>query len=236
MCLSRCRRSAQLTVNPLVGLPNRPFVIGRAVINANPFVVGSPAGRVAGEASTFPVFQGTPTNAGFWDTPNGVVLPNPVPGTVLGTLTGFNGSYSGQGISGSTRVAGYALQFGAGMIDRLDCGQHGQLRSTGVLPSALGTNERAYAINDNEQIVGYVLDGGDRPKALGWDPGMPPYGNATIWECCRTSFLTFPTDPTQDTAAFQQPPIDITAPLVTPEPFMRSPAVAATLCWCYSPW
>src|SRR5579864_7529530 len=43
---------AQLTVNPLGGLPNRPYVIARAVSNGNPFVVGAPAERVAGEAST----------------------------------------------------------------------------------------------------------------------------------------------------------------------------------------
>ena len=45
----------------------------------------------------------------------------------------------------------------------------------------------------------------------------------------ETSFSTFPTNPTQDTAAFQQPPIEMNAPVVSPEPSMRSPAVAATL-------
>jgi len=175
---------AQLTVNPLGGLPNRPYVIARAVSNANPFVVGSPAERVAGEASTFPVFQGTPTNAGFWDTPNGVVLPNPVPGTVLSTLTGFNGSYSGQGISGSTRIAGYALQFGTGITANPTVwipDNMGNYGAPAVLPSTLGTNGRAYGINDSEQIVGYVLDSGNRPKALRWEnPGAAAYGNATI--------------------------------------------------------
>ncbi len=174
---------AQLTVNPLGGLPNRPYVIARAVSNANPFVVGSPGERVAGEASTLPVVQGTPTNAGFWDTPNGVVLQNPVPGTVLATLPGFNGSYSGQGISGSTRIAGYALQFGTGIAANPTVWIPDNLGNYGppvVLPSTLGTNGRAYGINDNEQVAGYVQDGGNRPKALRWDPALGAYGNATI--------------------------------------------------------
>jgi hypothetical protein len=179
---------AQLTVNPLGGLMNRPYVIGRAVSNSNPFIVGAPAERVAGEASTFPVVQGTVTNAGFWNTPAGVVLPNPVPGVMLTTLQGFNGGYSGQGISASTRIAGYALQFTTGITANptVWCpdGMGGYIAVI-ALSSGLGMNGRAYGINDNEQIVGYVIDGGNRPKALRWDPANAgcdntTYGNAVI--------------------------------------------------------
>jgi hypothetical protein len=64
-------------------------------------------------------------------------------------------------------------------------------------------------------------------------PTLDPLGEDVLLRATisgsGTSFSTFPTDPTQDTAAFQQPPIDMTAPVVTPEPSMKSPAVAAML-------
>ena len=58
---------------------------------------------------------------------------------------------------------------------------------------------------------------------------MPAYGNATILGVLPDQFFNLLTDPTQDTAIFQQPLIDMNEPVITPEPSMRSPAVAPTL-------
>ena len=64
-------------------------------------------------------------------------------------------------------------------------------------------------------------------------PTLDPLGENVLLRALigasGTSFSTFATDPNQDTASFQQPPIVMGPPVVTPEPSMRLLTLAASL-------